>query len=161
MKNEKVKHIAFGLIIFAVVLWILLNPWTNVKTFESNPKIIININNFFSYMGLGYRFVLKDICATVRFTDYLVFGIISIIITKVYSKNIFKSITVPLFVGLLVSVFEVYYSSSGNLNTDASQIIISFVEFCIGMIFYIIFTGIKPSKRPEFKYRSLKYDGRR
>lgn len=161
MTDKKVTRLIFGLITLALVLWIFLNPWANVKALERNPRILIDVNNFFSYMGFGYRLVLKDICAIVRFTEYLVFGIITIITTKVCSKNIFKSITIPLFMGLFVSVFEVYYRSLGNLNIGVNEIIISFVEFCIGMIFYIIFTGIKPSKRAGFKYRSLKYDGRR
>jgi hypothetical protein len=63
--------------------------------------------------------------------------------------------------GLFVSVCEVYYRFLSNLGVGINEIIISFVEFCIGMIFYIIFTGIKPSKKTGLRYRSLKYDGRR
>lgn len=161
MTDKKVTHLIFVLITFAVIVWIFLNPWTNVKTLENSPGVLININNFFSYMGFSYKLVLKDICAIVRFTEYLIFGIIAIITTKVYSNNVFKNITIPLFTGLFVSVLEVYYRFLGNLNIGVNEIIISFVDFCIGMIFYIIFTGIRPSRKSGYKYRSLKYDGRR
>lgn len=161
MTDKKIVRSILALVILVIVSWIFLNPWTNIAVLTKNSYILININNFFNYMGFGYRLVLKDICAIVRFTEYLVFGIITMVTVNAYSKNVFKNITIPLFIGLFISVGEVYFRLLSNFNIGVNEIIISFVDFCIGMIFYIIFTGIRPPKRSGFKYRSSKYDGRR
>ncbi len=161
MMDKNIARFVFILIAFIVVLCIFLNPLTNLAVLRSNPYILANINSFLSRIGFSYRFVFKDICAIMRFTEYFVFGIIAMVLTKSYSKNIFKSITVPLFIGLFIAVGEIYYRFLSGFHIGINEVIVSFVEFCIGMIFYIIFTGTKPAKDSGFKYKSRKYDGRR
>lgn len=161
MTNKKLTRAVLGFVMLIIVSWIFLNPWTDAQMLGKKPEILININNFFGYAGFGYRLVLRDLCDAVRFTEYLVFGIIAMLNTKAWSKNIFKSITEPLFIGIVVSVSEIYYRFLCDFNIGVTEIIISFVGFCTGIIFYIIFTGIKPAKKTGFKYKSLKYDGRR
>lgn len=157
MKNSKFVRIL--VIIFWILLGvgIFLNPYTDIKYLNSNPGIILNINNFFMNLKLSYKFSLYDLLWAMRFTEYLIFGIITALIVKFYSKNFFKNICMPLFLGLGLSVAEIYFKSFSDLEIGLYDVVISFSYFCIGLVLYIILSGVKFSGKKNFRYKFSKY----
>lgn len=157
MKNSKFIRV------LVIILWgllgsgIFLNPYTDIKYLSLNPGIIANINNFFMNLKLLYRFSSSDLLWCMRFTEYLIFGIITTLIVKFYSKNIFKNICTPLFLGLGLSVGEIYFKSFFDLEIGLHEIMFSFGCFCIGLVLYIILSGVNFSGRKNFKYKFSKY----
>lgn len=161
MKNSKLIYLI--VIVFWLLLgWgIFLNPYTNLDYLNANPGLCFGINNFFEKCGLGYRFSFNDLLYLMRFTEYFIFGIITTQIVKFHSQNIWKDICVPLFLGLGLSVGEIYFKSFGDLKIGLYEVVMSFMYFCIGLIFYIILGKIKFSGKKSFNYKSMKYGRRR
>lgn len=161
MKNSKFIYMV------VIVFWILIgfeifiNPYTDVNYLNSNPTLWLSINGFFEKLGLSYRFSLSDVLYLVRFTEYFIFGIMTTMIVKFHSKNVWKSICIPLFLGLGLSVGEVYFKSFSDLKVGLYEVILSFVYFCIGLIFYIIIRGSKSSAKKGLGFKINKYGRRR
>ncbi len=159
---KKISRFILVLVSLALGGLICFTVFGDINFLSNNSEIVWNINKFFENIGLKYRFTVIDVSRFVRFTEYCVFGIMITSIAKMYSKNIFKNICFPLFIGLAVSVLEVYLKNFGGSNLEVSDILISFVEFCMGLIFYIIFGNLKFSKKRKTRsrYKSRKYEGR-
>ncbi len=161
MKNSKFVRI------LVIILWVLLgvgiflNPYTDIRYLELNPGIILNINNFFVNLKLSYKFSSGDLLWCMRFTEYLIFGIITALIVKFYSKNIFKNICTPLFLGLGLSVGEIYFKSICDLGIGLYEVVLSFSYFFAGLVLYMIFSGVKFSGKKNFRYKFSKYGRRR
>lgn len=147
-------------IILLIVCWIIFNPYV----FYSGSLFVVNatsqINNFCSGLNLSYHFLTGDILGLLRFLEYFIFGIIAMNMLRVYFKNFYQNIVNSLFLGLLVSVLEVYYRDFGIYKLETKDILYSFCEFCIGVLILCIFVGIRPKKRFLSKYKKNNYNGR-
>ncbi len=161
MKNSNFIYMVIIIFWILIGVGIFLNPYTDINYLSSNPALCLGINGFFEKLGFGYRFSLGDIMCAIRFTEYLVFGIITAIIVKFHSKNVWKNICTPLFLGLVLSTTEIYFKSIGNLNVGIYEVILSFIYFCIGLLFYLVISGVKPATKKGCGFRISKYRGRR
>lgn len=160
-KIIKVKYFIYVLISIALFLWIFLNPYTNIKFIKNHFSILDSINSFFSSINVGYHFNFSDVCSVFRFTEYFIFGIMLSLIAGLYSKNYFLNIFTLLFLGLSVAVAEVYLKSLNGMSIGINEAVLSFVEFCIGMIFYIFINNLASPTKAHSKHKVNKYDGRR
>ena len=157
MKNSK---FTYTIVIFFWVLigvGIFLNPYTDTISLNINSELCLGINLFFQKLGLNYRFNSSDILYSMGFTEYFIFGIITTLVVKFHSKNIWKNIFTPLFFGLGLSVGEIYFKSFSDLKIGLYEVIFSFVCFCIGLIFCIIIVGIKSSAGKSSGFKINKY----
>ncbi len=145
-----------------VFLWIFTNKFTDsAHIVKEKPVLVSNINGLFASMNLSYMLVARDVASTIRFTEYLVFGITLMMMLKLYVKNIAKNVAVLLFSGLFTAVLEVYFKTVQKTSAGIDEIIISFLGFCIGIGFCFVFSKITFSGGPTVrKYRSSKYNGR-
>lgn len=164
MTVSKIKKIINILILICVVLCIFINPCTGVESVKKYTVVIDSINNFFKSINIGYKFKVSDICAAFRFTEYCVFGIMISVVDAYFSKKRFSNIFSLLFFGLSVSFSEIYLKSLQNHVVYMDEILISFIEFCIGLIFYIFIIDkffTKKKTCSNSKYKTYKYDRRR
>lgn len=161
MKNSKFIYMVVIIFWILIGVGIFLNPYTDLNYISANPGICQSINGFFEKCGLGYRFSLNDVVYSMRFTEYFIFGIITTMIIKVRSKNIWKNICTPLFFGLILSVGEVYFKSFSDLKIGLYEVLLSFVYFCVGLIFYLMISKIKFSSGKSYGFKVSKYGRRR
>lgn len=150
------KLISFTLTVLMVV-WIFMNTYADIGVIDNRVYIVNNLNDFFSSSGLGYRFGIDDFVAAIRFLEYFVLGILMSVIFKLYYKNILKAWSFLMFVGLFVSVGEVYYKFLSGAIAPVSLIIVSFVSFVLGMALCILIAFFKREKHSNLKYNSRKY----
>lgn len=159
MKNNKL--ICFMMIIFLVLIGvgIFFNPFTSAEYL--NFELCMSINDFFGKCALNYKFSPSDILYLMRFTEYFVFGIITTMIVKSYSKSIFKNVCTPLFIGLAISLAEIYVKSLSGSKMGLYEVILSFEYFCTGLVLYIIISSIKPSAKKSYGFKINKYGRKR
>lgn len=161
MKNNKL--ICFIVIIFWVLIGvgIFFNPFTSAEYLNVNSGLCVSINDFFGRCALNYKFSPSDILYLMRFTEYFVFGIITTMIVKSYSKSIFKNVCTPLFIGLAVSLAEIYVKSLSGSKMGLYEVITCFAYFCTGLALYIIISSIKPSAKKSYGFKINKYGRKR
>ncbi len=161
MKNSRFFYMVVMIFWVLIGLVIFLNPYTDINYLKSNPMLCLSINGFFEKLGLSYRFSLSDLLYLMRFTEYFVFGIITTMIVKVHSKSIWKNVCTPLFLGLIFSIGEIYFKSFNNSTVGLQEVVISFVYFLIGLVFYLIIRSLKPSAKKSHGFKFSKYGRRR
>ena len=157
--NKNLSRLIFIVLSLAVFLWIFMNKLTNPT--HIMPALVSNINGFFASMNLNYTLVAHDIVSTMRFTQYLIFGMLLMMTLKLHVKSISKSIAILLFSGLFTAVLEVYFKTVQKISAGIDEVMISFFGFCVGLGLCFVFSKITSSRGPAIhKYRSPKYSGR-
>lgn len=162
MIYKKVRNLILILIAAAILVWIFFNPY--VDNAVKSEKLANNVNDFFDFLKLNYRFKSADFSIFMRVSEYFLLGVIAVIITNIYSKITFKNIIVVLFFGLFASVAEIYVKFLNHINVNVGEIVMSFALMCLGMTFCAIISGVRLSKsggNHSSKYKTKKYDGRR
>lgn len=161
MIYKKVRNLILILIAAAILVWIFMNPYVNNAV--KSEKLANNVNDFFNFVKLNYRFKSADFSIFMRASEYFLLGVIAVIITNIYSKITFKNIIMVLFFGLFASVAEIYVKFLSHINVNVGEIVMSFVLTCLGMTFCAIISGIGLSKggAGSYKYKTKKYDRRR
>lgn len=161
MIYKKVRNLILILIAAAILVWIFMNPYVNNAV--KSEKLANNVNDFFDFVKLNYRFKSADFSIFMRASEYFLLGVIAVIITNIYSKITFKNIIMVLFFGLFASVAEIYVKFLSHINVNVREIVMSFVLMCLGMTFCAIISGIGLSKSGagSSKYKTKKYDRRR
>lgn len=161
MKNSKFIYVIVVVFCLLIGVGIFFNPYTDINYLNANPTLCLSINSFFEKLGLGYRFSLSDVVYLMRFTEYFIFGIITTMIIKVHSKNIWKNVCTPLFFGLVLSFGEVYFKSFSDLKIGLYEVLLSFIYFCVGLLFYLIISKMKFSSGKSCGFKFNKYGRRR
>ena len=159
MIYKKVRNLILILIAAAILVWIFFNPYVDNEV--KSEKLANNVNDFFDFVKLNYRFKSADFSIFMRASEYFLLGMIAVIITNIYSKITFKNIIMVLFFGLFASVAEIYVKFLSHINVNVGEIVMSFVLMCLGMTFCAIISGIGLSKGGSSKYKAKKYDRRR
>lgn len=159
MIYKKVRNLILILIAVAILVWIFFNPYVDNEV--KSEKLANNVNDFFDFVKLNYRFKSADFSIFMRASEYFLLGVIAVIITNIYSKITFKNIIMVLFFGLFASVAEIYVKFLSHINVNVGEIVMSFVLMCLGMTFCAIISGIGLSKGGSSKYKAKKYDRRR
>lgn len=159
MIYKKVRNLILILIAAAILVWIFFNPYVDNEV--KSEKLANNVNDFFDFVKLNYRFKSADFSIFMRASEYFLLGVIAVIITNIYSKITFKNIIMVLFFGLFASVAEIYVKFLSHINVNVGEIVMSFVLMCLGMTFCAIISGIGLSKGGSSKYKAKKYDRRR
>ena len=156
MHSRKILCCICFFIVVTLAVWIFLNPYATLQTVQKMPYILTSVNNFFSIIGLSYRFSFSDVASTTRFLQYLLFGIFTTFTAKLFSKSIFKNISTPLFVGLFMAVAEIYCKFLQYLNVNISMVVSSFISFCVGVSICLIFTKKKTFLKKSYKFSKFK-----
>lgn len=159
MIYKKVRNLILILIAAAILVWIFFNPYVDNEV--KSEKLANNVNDFFDFVKLNYRFKSADFSIFMRASEYFLLGVIAVIITNIYSKITFKNIIMVLFFGLFASVAEIYVKFLSHINVNVGEIVMSFVLMCLGMTFCAIISCIGLSKAGSSKYKAKKYDRRR
>ena len=157
---QNFKKLILTVILIAIIGWILFNPYIYHLNSEFISSFSVFVNNFFESVGLNYRFSSGDILNSLRFLEYFIFGVFSAILCKIYLKNVWLNIMNPLFLGLITATLEIYFRNFGVYKLEVSDILISFLEFCAGLLIIICFRVSKPKKIFSSKYKKSKYAGR-
>lgn len=162
MIYKKVRNLILILIAAAILVWIFFNPY--VDNAVKSEKLANNVNDFFDFLKLNYRFKSADFSIFMRVSEYFLLGTIAVALINIYSKFTFKNIVVALFFGLFSSVLEIYIKFLSHINVNVGEIVMSFALMCLGMTFCAIISGVRLSKSGGIhssKYKTKKYDGRR
>ena len=154
------KRLFLVLLLIAISSWILFNPYIYYSNSEFISNFSIFVNDFFKNIGWNYRFSNDDVLHLLRFLEYFVFGIFSAFLCKIYFKKIWSSIINPLFLGLLIAVAEIYFRNFGVHKLEVRDILVSFFEFCAGLLVTLCFYAPKSKKIFSSKYKKSKYTGR-
>ena len=154
MIYKKVRNLILILIAAAILVWIFFNPYVDNEV--KSEKLANNVNDFFDFVKLNYRFKSADFSIFMRASEYFLLGVIAVIITNIYSKITFKNIIMVLFFGLFASVAEIYVKFLSHINVNVGEIVMSFVLMCLGMTFCAIISGIGLSKGGSSKYKAKK-----
>ncbi|MBR2579392.1 MAG: hypothetical protein IKE41_04590 [Clostridia bacterium] len=157
---ENIKKLLLVAALILIVSWILFNPYIYHSDSEFISNFSFLINDFCKNINLNYRFSGDDILNLFRFLEYFVFGICSAVLYKTYSKKVWINITNPLFLGLIVSILEIYFRNFGAYKLEVRDILISFLEFCVGAFVILVFCVSKNKKAFSSKYKKNKYIGR-
>ena len=157
---ENFKKLLLIPVLIAVVAWILFNPYIYHSGSDFIANFSIFINDFCKNVNLNYRFSNDDILNLMRFFEYFIFGIVSALSFKAYFNKIWPNIVNPLFLGLVTAVLEIYFRNFGMYKLEVSDILISFLEFCAGLLIILCFCTRKSKRIFSSKYKKSKYAGR-
>lgn len=160
MTIKGIGKIVTVLVTLALAVWIIFNPYCSLAVTDFIIDITQKINGFCTATNLSYRFSETDILNFCRVLEYSIFGIMLALICKVYFKSFWKNITSPLFFGLLLPIVEVYFRYSGVGKIKVEDVLFSFLEVCIGITVFVIFSNVKIKKKSFSKYKKSKYSGR-
>lgn len=161
MMTENFKKLLLTLFLILFVGWILVNPYICLEGSNFISNLSFLINDFCKNISVNYRFSNDDILKLLRFFEYSVFGIFSAMLYKLYFfKKIWYNIANPLFLGLLVSVLEIYFKGMCVCESGMNIVLVSFCEFCIGLFIVLIFCARKHRSIFSSKRQKNKYVGR-
>lgn len=160
MITESVKKLLLIPSLLLLVAWIMFNPYIYSANSEFICSLCFSVNDLCGNINLNYRFSSEDILALLRFFEYFILGIVSAVLYKIYFKRIWANITNLLFLGLTVSIVEIYLRNFGIYKLEVRDILISFFEFCAGIMIILIFRARKNKKAFSSKYKKNKYAGR-
>ncbi len=158
----KKQFFKFLFIFLTVALgaFILFNPYLSAQDTFVTAQSAKFTNDLCRSLNFGYRFSTEDMFELMRFLEYFVFGIFVGKLTVTKSKGFWKSLELPLFIGLLTAVVEIYLRNFSSSMYTSQNIVVSFVEFFAGTLICMI--GAKRSKSSKFSGASLKkYNNRR
>lgn len=141
---------------------IFLNPLIFGKQSQYKTKMFTNgLNEILHSVGLTVKFEPYDVVNIILFCEFFILGMILVGTTKVFFENFLKHITIPLFIGLSVSVMTVYY---GYITTNSlfqiKNVLFMFRDLSLGIILYLILYGIFFRRRDKNSNHRFKYKGR-
>lgn len=159
---ENFKKILIISFMILAVSWILFNPYIHYSISEFISNFSALTNDFCRNIGLNYRFSSDDILNLLRFFEYFIFGILSAFLHKNFFRKIWSNLANPLFLGLLVSTLEGYFRSFSCYvcAPKVGLIMVSFLEFCVGLLIVLILRIPKNKKVFSSRYKKNKYTGR-
>ena len=83
MIYKRIRNLILVLIAAAILVWIFMNPYVNNAV--KSEKLANNVNDFFDFVKLNYRFKSADFSIFMRASEYFLLGVIAVIITNIYS----------------------------------------------------------------------------
>lgn len=136
--NSIMKIMRFFALPMIIVLsvWIMVNPYVSTQDSGFITHCTGLVNEFCSNFNLSYKFTSNDVLCLFRFLEYFLLGALSVYCCRLYLKNFWKNVTIPLFLGLSFILFDAYFRSGFSEYVRLQDIIYPFLNFCIGTLLF-------------------------
>lgn len=163
MLDTTFGKILMSIIILATIGIILFNPLTGVI---ATIEVIALSKEISGILGsVGYRGAINpfQVEGAILLAEYAFLGIMLMIASAAYYRDLVARISMPLFVGLLIAVGSAYFRSvSGEMFSGLDDVIYTFLAVIVGMLIYFAVKLLFfRSKTSTSTYRKSKYKRRK
>lgn len=143
--NKKAFRITTLSLSILSILFIFSNSLMNANTSSSKSKGVRElVNSIINNLGLTFEITEHFVRKAAHFIEFMLLGIFLTLLLVAFDLVVHKNITIPLFIGLLVAVFDEYI----QLYVDGragmvSDVVLDFLGLVTGVFFVLAIIIIK------------------
>lgn len=153
MTKIKFSNIFTTILVIGLGIVILLYPRLGLDSQVQIKLVADGINSILKAVSVKARVTQLDVVSGLITTEYIVFGLSLMIMLKTYTQNVIKNISVPLFIGLFLTVLSGYVDKINKSSVVTIDVVIKeFVFVLLGIFVYLIFNRLLESKIKKGNY---------
>ncbi len=111
------------------------------------------VKRFFSYFGAEFPMSHNAFRKLAHFLEYTALGMMLIVTTRTFTKNVVRELSKPLFAGLLIPIIdETIQLFSPGRSGELRDVWIDFSGVIVGTVFVLLILSIIENRKGRKKY---------